>query len=84
MGCDHKTVNAWLERERDGRPVEQRPRATDAHLPLIRAKLAATQGKIKSKYYEFAEWSIQVGTGTGQRLTTDDLVPYASLSALGS
>src|SRR5207253_11380748 len=26
-----------------------RPRATDPYLPLIRAKVAATQGKIKSK-----------------------------------
>ena len=49
VGCDHKTVKAWLERERDRRSVKQRRRATDAYLPLIRAKVAATQGKIKSK-----------------------------------
>jgi hypothetical protein len=42
-------VKAWLERERDGRSIKRRPRATDAYLPLIRAKVAATQGKIKSK-----------------------------------
>ena len=49
VGCDHKTVKAWLERECDGRPVKQRPRATDPYLPVIRAKVAATQGKITSK-----------------------------------
>jgi transposase len=49
VGCDHKTVKARLERERDGRSVKQRPRATDPYLPLIRAKVAATQGKIKGK-----------------------------------
>jgi transposase len=49
VGCDHKTIKAWLERERDGRSVKQRPRATDPYLPLIRAKVAATQGKIKGK-----------------------------------
>jgi transposase len=49
VGCDHKTVKAWLDRERSGISVKQRPRATDQFLPLIRAKVAATQGKIKSK-----------------------------------
>jgi transposase len=49
VGCDHKTVKAWLERERDGGAVKQRPRATDPYLELIRARVAATQGKIKSK-----------------------------------
>jgi hypothetical protein len=49
VGCDHKTVKAWLERDRDGRSVKQRARATDPYLPLTRAKVAATQGKIKSK-----------------------------------
>jgi hypothetical protein len=49
VGCDHKTVKAWLEREREGRSVKPRPRATDPYVPLIRAKVATTQGKIKSK-----------------------------------
>ena len=49
VGCDHKTVKAWLERERDGRSVTPRPRATDRYLPLIRAKVEATHGKVKSK-----------------------------------
>jgi transposase len=49
VGCDHKTVKAWLDRERDGRSVKQRPRATDPYLELIRAKVQATQGRIKSK-----------------------------------
>src|SRR5687767_9702194 len=49
VGCDHKTVKAWLERERDGRSVRRRPCATDPYLPLIRAKVQTTQGKIKSK-----------------------------------
>src|SRR5262245_47661144 len=49
VGCDHKTVKTWLERDRDGRSVKQRPRATDPYLSLIRAKVVATQGKIKSK-----------------------------------
>jgi transposase len=38
-----------LERERDGGSVKPRPRATDPYLPLIRAKVQTTQGKIKSK-----------------------------------
>jgi hypothetical protein len=38
VGCDHKTVKAWLERERDGRSVKSRPRATDPFLPLIRSE----------------------------------------------
>ena len=25
VGCDHKTVKAWVERERDGRSVKLRP-----------------------------------------------------------
>jgi hypothetical protein len=49
IGCDHKTVKAWLERERHGQSTTRRPRATDAYLPLIRAKLESSQGKIKSK-----------------------------------
>jgi transposase len=49
VGCDHKTVKAWLDRERERRFVKQRPRATDPFLPLIRAKAEATQGKVKSK-----------------------------------
>ena len=49
VGCDHKTVKAWLAREREGQSVKHRPRATDPFLPLIRAKVTATQGKIKSK-----------------------------------
>jgi Homeodomain-like domain len=49
VGCDHKTVKSWLEREPDGRSVTQRPRATDPYLRLIRAKVAATQGKIRSR-----------------------------------
>lgn len=49
VGCDHKTVKAWLEREREGRSVKQRRRSTDPYLPLIRAKVEATQGKVKSK-----------------------------------
>ena len=32
VGCDHKTVKAWLEREHDGRSVKPRSRATDAYL----------------------------------------------------
>jgi transposase len=49
VGCDHKTVKAWLERENNGGSTKRRPRATDAFLPLIRQKVEATQGKIKSK-----------------------------------
>ena len=49
VGCDHKTVKACLEREREARSVRQRPRATDPYVPLIGAKMAVTQGKIKSK-----------------------------------
>lgn len=50
VGCDHKTVKAWLEREKTGTPAPRpRPKAADAHLPLIRAKVEATQGKIKSR-----------------------------------
>jgi hypothetical protein len=49
VGRDHKTVKAWLERERSGTAVRPRPRATDPYLPIIRAKVAAMQGKVKSK-----------------------------------
>ena len=50
VGCDHKTVKAWLEREKNGETAPKlRPKATDPYLPLIRSKVAATQGKIKSK-----------------------------------
>jgi transposase len=50
VGCDHKTVKAWLEREKTGAAAPKpRPKATDPYLPLIQAKVAATQGKIKSR-----------------------------------
>jgi hypothetical protein len=49
VGCDHKTVKAWLERERDGKSVQHRARATNPYLPIIRAKVETTQGKVKSK-----------------------------------
>lgn len=49
VGCDHKTVKAWLEREQRGEDRRPRPRTTDAYLPLIRQKVEKTQGKIKSK-----------------------------------
>lgn len=48
VGCDHKTVKAWLEREQRGESAKRRPRATDAYLPLIRSKLESSQGKIKA------------------------------------
>ena len=43
VGCDHKAVKAWLEREQRGEAPRARPRATDAFLPLIRQKVEATQ-----------------------------------------
>jgi hypothetical protein len=46
---DHKTVNAWLDREQRGERARRRPRATDPYLPLIRSKLQASQGELKSK-----------------------------------
>jgi transposase len=50
VGCDHKTVKAWLEREKTGQTAPKpRPKVTDAFLPLIRAKVEATQGKIRSR-----------------------------------
>jgi hypothetical protein len=49
-GCDHKTVEAWVERQRE-RKLGPAPRArlTDLYLPLLRAKLDATQGKIRGR-----------------------------------
>src|SRR5438045_3198052 len=44
VGCDHWTAKAWIERERDGLSIKQRPRAIDPYPPLIRAKVGATQG----------------------------------------
>jgi hypothetical protein len=49
VGCDLKTVKAWLKREQRGEDRPQRPRATDAFLLLIRQKVGPTQGKTKSK-----------------------------------
>jgi transposase len=53
VGCDHKTVKAWIERRRRGDRGEEgparRPWATDPFQPLIQAKVEATQGRIKSK-----------------------------------
>ena len=49
-GRDHKTVKAWVERQREGNkgPVS-RARLTDPYLPLLRAKLEATQGRIRGR-----------------------------------
>src|SRR3954452_1281776 len=49
VGRDHKTVNAWLEREQRGEGRRPRPRAADGYMPLIRQKVEASQGTIKSK-----------------------------------
>jgi hypothetical protein len=49
VGHEHKIVKGWLERKRSGGSTRRRPRATDAYLPLIRAKLESSQGKIKRK-----------------------------------
>lgn len=49
-GCDHKTVKAWVERQREGKlGPAPRARLTDPYLPLLRAKLDATQGKIRGR-----------------------------------
>ena len=50
VGCDHKTVKAHLERERQGEKRRAR-RATlaDPYLDMIRAKLEVTNGRITAK-----------------------------------
>jgi len=51
VGCDHKTVKAWLERSRRGpaAAVVARGRATDPYLGLIRERVDTTQGRVKAK-----------------------------------
>jgi transposase len=52
VGCDHKTVKAWIERERRGEEEvhpPRRPLVTDPFHSVIQAKVEATQGRIKSK-----------------------------------
>ena len=49
-GRDHKTVKAWVKRQREGnRGPVSRARLTDPYLPLLRAKLEATQGRIRGR-----------------------------------
>ena len=51
VGCDHKTVKAWLERSRRGPAagVVARSRATDPYLELIRERVDKTEGRVKGK-----------------------------------
>jgi hypothetical protein len=49
VGCGHRTVKSWLERERSGRSVNQRSHATDPYLLSIRGGIQATRGTVKSK-----------------------------------
>jgi hypothetical protein len=44
------TAPAWLDRERDGRSVKQRSRATDAYLPLIRAKSGRPRARSRASH----------------------------------
>ena len=47
VGCDNKTVKAWLEREQRGEDRRRRPCATEAYLPLIRQKVEA-RGRLRA------------------------------------
>ena len=50
VGCDHKTVKAHVERERQGeRPRTRRATLADPYLGMIRAKLEVTKGRITAK-----------------------------------
>lgn len=51
VGCDHKTVKAWLERTSQGVGVAGvvRRRATDPFLHLIRERLEMTHGRVRGK-----------------------------------
>ena len=51
VGCDHKTVKAWLERTGQGVAVAGvvRRRATDAFLHLIRERIEMTEGRLRGK-----------------------------------
>lgn len=51
VGCDHKTVKAWLERSRRGpaAAVVARSRATDPYLSLIRDRVEKTEGRVRTK-----------------------------------
>jgi transposase len=51
VGCDHKTVNAWLDRNREGVSVAGviRRRTTDPFLHLIRERLDMTDGRVRAK-----------------------------------
>jgi transposase len=52
VGCDHKTVKAWLARGRTGRGTVTgvvRRRATDLFLHLIRERVEMTEGRVRGK-----------------------------------
>jgi transposase len=51
VGCNHKTVKAWLERTRGGVLVAGvvRRRATDPYLHLIRERLEQTDGRMRGR-----------------------------------
>ena len=51
VGCDHKTVKAWLERTRRGVSVAGvvRRRASDPYLHLIRERLEQTDGRVRGR-----------------------------------
>ncbi len=51
VGCDHKTVKAWLERTRGGVWLAGviRRRATDPYLHLIRERLQQTDGRVRGR-----------------------------------
>ena len=51
VGCDHKTVKAWLDRTRGGVSVAGavRRRMTDPFLHLIRERLEMTQARVRGR-----------------------------------
>lgn len=51
VGCDHKTVKAWLERSRrvSVAKVVSRSRATDPYVELIRERVERTEGRVRGK-----------------------------------
>jgi len=50
VGCDHKTVKAHIERERQGeKPRARRATLADPYLGMLRAKLETTKGRITAK-----------------------------------
>jgi len=51
VGCDHKTVKAWLERSRRGEAMAGvvRGRATDPFRHLIRERIEMTAGRVRGR-----------------------------------